>query len=473
MKNLSFARYWMKESYRMRIELSKTISMSELLTHLGDLCIANFADDTEIKAICTDSQNAHHSDLFFALNGERFNGEDYAKEAVSNGAIAVTRQSIKKGISVSDVPTALLRTASLYKSKLKKLKYTVAVTGSVGKSTVKEFIRSLLSEKLVTHATHGNYNNYIGVSHTILSAPEDTEALVIEMGMNHSGEISSLSRTAQPDICVITNIGTAHIGNLGSRENIAKAKLEILDGMRNRRAIVPYGEELLMLPGIMTSDLDSCLSDISLITGNDGSYSFRYFDECTRGLKINLNARHHLYNMMLAIGVAKAVGMSDDEIHRGVETINTSKLRQRFIHLNGYTIFDDSYNASLESIIADFRFLKSLGSESIGAFIGDILELGDSSKKIHKMIGSAATEYGLSSLYLIGNYSQYIAEGAIESGFNASRIFINRDIGKPEISINQIIHNHLLSEVILFKASHRLRLDKIADALIAKERNKE
>ena len=454
----------------MRVELAIPLQLDEILKSLEHKWADPSINNMTVYAISTDSRDVQEGDVFFAFDGEHHNGESFAEEATRKGGVCVCRNRLSNCVQVESTGRAILQLAKYYKSRLSKLKYTVAVTGSVGKSTTKEFVARILSQKYKLHATAGNYNNYLGVSLSVLCAPSDTEALVLELGMNHTGEISELSKCINPDLSIITNIGSSHIGNLGSRENIARAKLEILDGMAGGHLLVPYGEPLLNVAGAIFVANNSSLSDTSLSSTEGGLFSFRFYNDILHGIKFKLSGDHIHSDLALAISAAFMAGLSGEEIKSGVESINSEHLRQRFIRMNGYTIFEDSYNSSYESVIADFIYMKKLGFRNTGAMLGDILELGEEAEAIHRMLGKAAHKYGLSSLFLIGQYARCIADGALECGYDPARIFIN-DTYSADLSMKQIKKNHLDDELILFKASHRLRLDKIADALVDEERN--
>ena len=357
----------------------------------------------------------------------------------------------------------------LYKKKISP-KYTVAVTGSVGKSTTTAFLARILREKYKVHSTPGNFNNHIGVPITLLTMPKDTEALVVEIGMNHKNEISRLSRCINPDLAIITAIGTSHIGNLGSRENIASAKLEIFDGMKIGNVLMPVNEPLLS--GIMRGlyvGRNCKNADFSLYDNADGTYCMKSKSSSTDGIYFFDNREHYIDDLAFAISAAEILNLSENEIINGVKAITQSNLRQRFILLKDFTLFDDSYNASFESIIADLKFIKSLNMPT-GAFLGDILELGDNSKEIHEQLGRSIAQLKIDRLYLYGEYAEHTAYGALKEGMESKKIYLNTNIAAPQISIEQIRNNHANGEIILFKASHGLRLDKIADFIKDEER---
>ena len=454
----------------MRVELSVPISIQSVCDRIKaapkkGLC-------SMIYAISTDTRECKQGDLFIALEGKNDSGEKYVNDALKKGCAVISSQDGRDIISVKDTATALLDIAGLYKTIINP-KYTVAVTGSVGKSTTLKFLSKTLGKTFVSHCTKGNYNNQIGVPLTVLSMDKSTELLIIELGMNHKNEISELSKCVCPNISIITSVGTAHIGYLGCREEIAKAKLEILDGMKTPRLIVPDNEQLLThAKGRLTVGRNSSLSDFSLNDTGSDRFSFVSAYGTIDDLNFFTATEHLLIDLSYAISTAQILGVPKRSIQDGVSAINESDLRQRFIRLQNYTIFDDSYNASRESILADFNYLSKL-KRPIGAFLGDILELGDNSEDIHEHIGYAAAKIKIDHLYLFGEYAEYTARGAINGGMDSSKIFINTDKNDPYISIDHIKRNSSYGETILFKASHKLRFDKLADQLVEEERAKD
>lgn len=449
----------------MRAELDIPISLDELC----DILSANpsGSEYEYIRAICTDTREAAKGDLFIALCGNGGSGESYVNDALRIGCTVISSTEANGIIHVTDTSEALLKIAELYISKLKP-KHTVAVTGSVGKSTTVKFLKRILSEKFNVHSPNGNFNNHIGVPFTVFSAPCDAEVLVLELGMNHAGEISRLSRCVHPNLGIITGIGTAHVGNLGSRQGIARAKLEILDGMDSGMLILPRGEPLLQgVEGAIYVSDDPSLSEYSFCEITDGLYELISPLGKISGIEFFDRRAHLIHDLALAAVCAQIVGLTNDGIINGIRAISECDLRQRFIELKDYTVFDDSYNASLESIIADIRYITSM-KRPTGALLGDVLELGDLSEAIHERIGYESARLGIKHLYLFGEYATYTARGALSAGMARECIFINTDLLSPEISTSQIKDNHDSGEIILFKASHKLRLDKIAD-LIKKE----
>ncbi len=453
----------------MRINLDHPLYIDEICLATNANVIGCIRKAEAVNCICTDTRECKEGDLFIALKGKNDCGEKYVNEALQKTNYVISSSYSPSVIHVHDTSDALLLLAKYYKSKI-GIKYTVAVTGSVGKSTTVKFISKLLNQRYKVHSPNGNFNNHIGVPLTVLSIPKNTEILVTEFGMNHRNEISRLSKSITPDIGVITSVGTSHIGNLGSRENIAKAKLEIFDGIKEGTVLLPYSEALLNgIKGGLYVALNSPLSDFSINKLSDSKYSFSsIFGNISYIAPFDIPKHLHI-NLAFAISVAKILGLSTNEINNGIKSITSADLSQRFIELNDYTILDDSYNASLESVKADIEYIASLG-RPCGALLGDILELGNNATIIHENIGRIAAQLGIDHLYLYGSYAETIARGAIDIGMNPENIFLNTDTSSPEISISHIKKHHNPGEIILFKASHKLRLDAIADMIKKQER---
>lgn len=449
----------------MRVELAVPLTLSEI-------CLAaSISPDTAgselIKGISLDTRLLQDKDLFIALNGDNGSGEYHIRQALEKGAYVISSTNLAGVMHADNTSEALLNIAAFYKARA-KIEHAIAVTGSVGKSTTVSFLKKILGSCRRVHSPLGNFNNHIGVPLTLLAMPKSTDVLISELGMNHTGEISRLSRCVRPTVGIITTVGTAHIGNLGSRKEIARAKLEIQDGMSDGTLLLPIDEPLLEnITDALYIGCNSSTADFSLDKGTGDTYKLRSPLGDIDGIRFFDIREHILHNLAFAISASQLIGLTDDEIIRGVKTINEGDLRLRFITLEDFTIFDDSYNASLESVTADLRFISTL-KRPTGAFLGDILELGEFTNDIHEKIGNEAGKLGIGKLYLYGKYAEAIARGAIDFGMKPDDIYINSEISSPEISVNHIKQYHKHGEIILFKASHKLRLDKIAD-LIKKE----
>ena len=419
------------------------------------------------------SKELEPGDLFIPLMGTRYNGENFVKECLLKGGICLTTERRNNCITVIDTEEALLSLASYYKSKLSKLKYTVAITGSVGKTTTKEILKRLCSATYKTHATKDNQNNQIGLPLTILSAPKDTEILILEMGMNHSGEISRLSKCATPDISIITKIGTAHIGNLGSKERIAKAKLEIVDGMKEAKLVIPYDEPLLHSINNVYTFSTKNKSAYIYINNNEGNLTiltpYGYINT-----KTDLQGDAIAECISAATSAALLTEVDFEQLKSSFSLISSDICRQKLIHCDKFDILADCYNASYESVISSLDLLsRHKNYSSKGALLGSIYELGDEAHRIHYSIGVYAAKCRLDNLFILGEYAYDIFNGAVENGMDEDKIFITEDARDFENAAMLIKKHALKNEIILFKASHAVNLGRVIEHLQRGENNQE
>lgn len=443
----------------LRVRLDIPLSVLEIKNAVGYDVKSPGDANVWITHVTTSSEEAFRGDLFVPLKGKLQNGESYVAKAKKRGAVTISE--IKGDILCKSTGDALLSIARYYKTKLPSLFSTVAITGSVGKTTTKEFLYRILSTKFCVHKSQGNYNNDIGLPLSILAAPRSTELLILEMGMNHIGEIARLTECASPDVAVITNIGTAHIGNLGSREEIAKAKLEIKGG--GAKLIVPYGESLLnSFSDVSFSSLDK-RADL-FVTRKDASVLVYKRGKRILSAAFSPIGGQFTECLASAIAVATELNLSTSEIGAGISSIGSGDTRLKITPLGDFSIIEDYYNASLESFIADFKLMNMLGSTTKSSLIGTIMELGDLSKKIHYRLGREAAEHGLDKLYLIGEMSRFVKRGAVDYGFDEKSIFM---ASSNEDAARIIAEKHLSGEMILFKASRAIKLENCADILKA------
>ena len=444
---------------RIKTEIPLTLSLiSKILNRPSP-------SDIKINAITTDSRLCEKDDLFIALPGEKHNGADFIYEAKRKGAFVISERS-DGDIYVDNVYRSLLKIAKAYKSLISP-KHTIAITGSCGKTTVKDFLGILLSYALKTHKTMGNYNNFLGVSHTVLTLPKATDALICEAGMNHIGEISEISHAIKPNISVITNVGTAHIGNLGSREMIAKAKLEIEDGMLDGKTVF-FKEEPLLLkaknPYFISQHDKSADMYVKILSRSEKGSEFTVkTDSYEYSLKSRLSSLHTLNSLFLSVAVCNILNFPEDVLYNAVASISEDDLRQKFLNIASYKIYDDSYNSSPEAVISALAMLSERENR-VSALIGDMLELGDKTEELHEYIGRKCAKYKIKKLYAFGNFAKSVARGAILEGMDEDRIFINTEVERPDITASQIKETYF-GERILVKASHSVKIHRITDIL--------
>lgn len=449
----------------MRTEFIRAVPLSEIGRWCGALMRSA---DMPVKAIATHSAEVRPGDLFIALKGDNGNGEDYISEALERGGAVLAEGSHDASMTVDCTRTALLRIAEEYKRRILKPKYTVAITGSVGKTTTKELTAKILSSALSVHATEKNFNNELGVAYTVLSAPEKTEVLICELGMNHLGEIDRLTRALEPDIAVITNIGTAHIGNLGSKEMIAKAKSEICNSDRLKFLLAPYSEPLLSsLPSRITVSTEDLSADLTLlpeyISKNGSSFKFYLKGRQILSGKTELFGEHLLTALSYAISIGYILGIPPEKISYATSEIKADQLRQSYYKCGIYRILDDTYSSSPEAVMAMIDAMVIRG-EKFSAVLGDMLELGASTEQLHRRVGAYAYKKGAERLYTYGPYGGFIAAGAIEAGMPKERIFKNSSYTEPGITAEQISKSYE-GELLLFKGSHKVGMQKIINEL--------
>lgn len=428
-------------------------------------------ENTELTNFEKDTRKIKKGDTFIALIGQNFDGNDFALEALNNGAstcIASKKLPAVEGkniIFVKDTLLALQQIAS-YKREQSKIP-VVAITGSVGKTSTKDMVASVLSQKFKVLKTEGNLNNDIGLPMTILKL-KDEEIMVVEMGMNHFGEIRKLTKIAKPNLAVITNIGTAHIGNLGSRENILKAKLEILEGLQPGGAIVINNDNDLLQKWVRE---DKEYKKITYgITNKNSDYTAEniefYEDKTTyqlntikeKEVSVPVGGEHFVLNSLCAIAVGRYFNMNYDQIIKGIANLNLTGRRMELIKTKmGTVIINDAYNANYDSMTAALNYLKRVSNKRKIAVLGDMLELGEYSEKIHKKVGEETD--GIDILITVGSEAKNIARTS-----KASKTLCYEN---NQNAINEIEKIMDKNDIILVKASNGMRFDKIIDQLVS------
>ncbi len=432
--------------------------------------------DTTITSIGTDSRNIKSGQLFVAIKGERFDGNQYAKEAIEKGASAalISDQTVRiePSITVVDTKIALGKLAHYWRNRFACP--VVAVTGSSGKTTVKEMIAAIMTAANANVlATKGNLNNDIGMPLTLLQMREQHTCAVIEMGMNHLGEISYLSKIANPQVAVINNAGTAHIGELGSRQAIAQAKGEIFDGLEEDGIAVvnandtyaDYWKSLNTNRKVITFGIDVKADvtaqyathhgkmDIQLTTPN-GATQFQ----------LSLQGRHNVMNVLAATAVAVALGVSNAEIVNGLTRF--SGVQGRLNRLPGQRnamLIDDTYNANPDSMKAAIDVLTEVDAESNSNLImvmGDMAELGESAESLHTEVGKYAKEKGVNRLFGFGRLSKLATDAFGERGqfFDSVESLILAT--QAQMQSNTIV---------LVKGSRMMKMERVVDAIKANQ----
>ncbi len=451
----------------------------EMLTTFAEGTPAN-APKGSLRAygISTDSRTASKGDVFIALRGENFDGHHFLAQAKDAGCVFAVVDTVPEDctlpcIVVDDTTKALGRIAKSYKQLFRTI--SVAVTGSVGKTTTKEFIYSVLDTKYKTNVTKGNFNNEIGLPLTLFGLTSLHKALLLEMGMNHKGEISELSKIAEPDISVITSIGTSHIENLGSRENIRDAKMEIIEGMKPGGILVLNGDEPLlrdvMADGIckiyVGVENDNCTykAENIRIMEDHILFDIRLHDgEIMNDVLINVLGKHNVMNALIACVCGILLGIPEDKIREGLLNFTPAAMRQHFIEKDGFTVIEDCYNASPESMKAGLEVLCHTSEKKHQrpiAVLGDMLELGSVSEDAHFAIGERVASSGIARLITFGKAAKAIARGAVSCGMSEDAITMldsEAPIEETAKTVRALIEQ---GDAVLFKASRAMALERI------------
>ena len=425
----------------MRIRLDNPLFLNEI-------------SDEAIEYISTDTRELRAGDLFIPLVGKSFDGRKFIKDAESIGA---------RVYETDDGERALLNIANLYKSSLKSLKYTVAITGSVGKTTTKEFLYEILKYSYKVHKTSENENNAVGVSKTLLSAPRDTEVLILEVGTNHTGEIARITDIIQPTHALITNIGTSHIGNFGSREGIKKEKTCIV-GNGNATSFTRYEDEISLV-GSARFSVKTREADFFLEKTPNG-ISFYKKSERLLDSVCKMSEEHLLELLCAAVGISLDLGASKESVIRGISSISYNNTRQNIFSVGKFHIFSDCYNASYESFLADFKALLAMEQyKERSLVLGDIGELGEYSEAIHYELGKQISKYGFRRVYIVGAMRATVISGILSGGGRAPKITTFSESYTPRFIAGVILENAAEGEIILFKASRKMKLEKIIDEI--------
>ena len=431
----------------------------------------------EVSSVVIDSRKVEKDSLFIAIKGARVDGHTFIPQVMENGALcSVSEQDLGDVpypyIQVASCTQALKDIAEHYRRSL-DIK-VVGISGSVGKTSTKEMIASVLSQKYNVLKTEGNFNNEIGLPLTVFNLREEHEIAVLEMGISGFGEMTRLAKIARPDICVLTNIGVAHLENLGSRDGILKAKTEMFDYMNPNGTIILNGDDDKLREFTPQNGITP------VYFGLDPSCPFHADHIASRGLKgtdaefitpksrfqahINIPGSHMVSNALAGIAVGYAFGMSDEQIARGIEANVPIQGRSNLIETGKYTVIDDCYNANPASVKASLDVLSCADTRTV-AILGDMFELGEHSEKMHYDTGAHAADAGIDVLVCIGSLSADTARGAEETAQKKGLPMKVVHYASKEEFFGQA--DSLLKErdTILVKASHAMDFSRIVDWL--------
>ena len=442
----------------------------------GKLLTGNLEEQCE--NFCTDTRKIQKGDVYVGLKGEKFNGNEYYKDALEKGAkvavisgIKISEEDLKQYndktiIEVEDSLEAFGDIAR-YKRELYNIP-VIQITGSVGKTSTRDIVANVVRTQYKTLQTEGNQNNAVGLPTTLLKL-KDHEAVVVESGMNHLGEIRYLGKIAKPTVAVITNIGTAHIGFLGSRENILKAKLEILENLKPDGYIVINNDNDMLNKWAkedtkykkytfgIEQEADVMAYNIQ-INEDSSTYNVKINNE-EYTVKVPVSGKHFVYNSLCAIVVGDLLKITPENIIKGIETFSLTKNRMEIDTIkDNVTVINDAYNASYDSMKAAIEYLQNLPGNRKIAVLGDMFELGEFAEEIHRKVGIEVITHKVDMLVTVGELANYIADEAEYLGMPKDQVI---RLNTTTEAINYLNDNLEKDDVVLLKAANGMHFAEI------------
>lgn len=428
--------------------------------------------------LCLDSREAVKGCLFWPIRGIRFDAHDFITQVEGKGALMSVinedyagLKSLKAYAPVSDTLEALLKLAKGYQRRFQLKK--IAVTGSNGKTTTKEMLRAVLSTQFNTHATQGNFNNHIGVPMTLFQLKHSHEAAIIEMGTSGPNEIKPLSLAAEPNIAVITNIGASHLEGLGSLENVFKEKLSIVSGLKKNGLLVVNADDAFLSKvrstksyKVVTFGLRRGIIKPTHLKWNENACAS--FDIGRTHFELNVAGIHNLYNALAAIAVGVSLRIPKTQIAKALSSFNASSMRMEIHKANGFRVVADCYNANPSSTR---MALETIGNISMHegrriAVLGDMLELGSESLKLHHQIGRLVPEMNFDYIIAVGKHAKEYQNGAIEGGLSPEKALYFETTADAMEFLSEEVHQN---DVLLIKGSRGMKMEKIVEMLLRLE----
>ena len=448
------------------------------LEHIAQACQGIYKgseeDKTrEIEGISTDSRKIQERGLFVPIKGARADGHDFIEGVMERGALAtLTEKDLgEKPYPYIQVKSSLQAVKDIAEYYLKQLKIpVVGITGSVGKTSTKEMIASVLSQKYQVLKTQGNFNNELGLPLTVFNLREEHQIAVLEMGISDFGEMHRLAKIARPDTCVITNIGLCHLEFLKSRDGILKAKTEIFDFLREDGHIVLNGDDDKLVTVQEVKGIKPVFfglekgrevwADQVQPEGLKGISCRIHIGEDSFSVLIPVPGQHMVYNALAAAAVGRIYGLSNEEIRRGIESLQPVSGRFHIIHTDRYTIIDDCYNANPVSAKSSVDVLENGAGRKV-AILGDMFELGPKEAELHYEVGRYLAKKDVQAAVCVGTLSKNTYEG-IKAGCFAGSAYYFENIEGFLSNKEYIIEN---GDTVLVKASHSMHFENIVNAL--------
>ena len=448
------------------------------LNNLAEACKGRYCGsleqgNREVMSIVTDSRQTEPGALFIAIPGERVDGHVFIEDVIAKGALAVMseRDLGQRPFPYIQVKSSLQAVKDIAQFYLEQLQIpVVGITGSVGKTSTKEVIASVLSQKFRVLKTQGNFNNELGLPLTVFGLRPEHEMAVLEMGINQFGEMTRLAKIARPDTCVITNIGPCHLEYLGSRDGVFQAKTEVFPYIKpGGRAVLNGDDDKLSEVGSvngsmplffgMSSSAD-VWADMLENHGLEGMGCRIHMGEDSFFVRIPIPGKHMVYNALEAAAVGKCYGLNADEIRRGIESLEPVDGRLRMVKTGTAAIIDDCYNANPVSMKASLEVLKNTPGRKT-AILGDMGELGSGQVQMHREVGAYAGTCGLDLCICVGSLSRHMAEAARDTNPHMEVIYLEQLEAVMEI-LPRLAEK---GGTILVKASHFMEFHKVVHVL--------
>ena len=436
-------------------------SRDELIEITGAIVLKDDVSPESTFAISTDTRTINNTDIYLPLKGASFDGENFIDKALEAGTEAyfTTKENVysnaKLVLKVENTLNAYLKLAQYYKQKFNPI--TIGITGSSGKTTTKEIVYSVLNEKFKTHKTFSNHNNEIGFCQTVLSMPTDTQVLIVEMGMRGLGEIELISTHLNPDYAIITNSGTAHVGRLGSLDNIAIAKCEITKGLKQNGTFIALDQEIIKKHVQFNGEkIYYTLRDVEIIEKSQSYSKFKYKNEI---YELNVDGDYNIENSLSAIELGLKLGMTPDQIRKGLYSYQPIEKRWEVEEIKGLKFINDSYNANPDSMKASVKAFIETYKDPV-VILGDMGELGENEIEYHKEVGEYLSTLNKNVKYLtVGNLAKEIGN-----------ILTVKDIDVISFETNEQVACYILenldnSNTIFLKASRSMKFEQILEEI--------
>lgn len=451
-------------------------SIDAIIRMLDADYIENGNIEEKIQGVCIDSRKVEPGNLYIPIRGVNNNGHVFTAQAIEKGAKAVLWERREPNppkdvvvILVEDTTKALQDLAKAYRHQLKMK--VAAISGSNGKTSTKDILGSLLRTHFITAKTLGNYNNEIGVPLTLLSFDENVECAVVEMGMENLGELSFLTHLVEPDLAVLTNVGTAHLENLGSMENIAKAKVEITESLKPGSLFIYNGDDAYLKQAVIDKEIPGSIRIKTYGTNPKCDCIVSDVEQKMDGLRFCLNGApyhldmigtHNAMNAAAACMAAREMGLQEPEIVKGFQSIEKTGLRNELVSFGKACILNDAYKSNPQSALAAMDTMNRFDYSYRIAVLADMLELGETSDMIHYQLGKDLAQYKVNEVLTYGEMARYIAQGAYAAELNVMH-FETKD------EIIEYLKPYSEKEcMILIKGSRGMKLEEIVDGLVKK-----